>query len=358
MRDAEAVTFAGGRIDRSSGKRTDPAAIAAFAADPAARALALWRGQPLLEASAKARAPSGSAGSRSRPRSSPRPRTRRSFSASRTGLRASPGRSPTGPASATATGPCPSSTPRRTPHPDLPERFVFGDLRSLMAELTPEEAGTAAAAKGILGWHATHRFCANCGARLGGDRRRLAPHLPGLRRPAFPAHRPGRHHADRRGQRPAARALAGLAAGMYSLLAGFMEPGESIEAAVRREVFEETAVRGRAGRLSREPALALPVEPDDRLRRPGATSRTIKLDPVELDDARWVSREDVLAGLAGLDPGPPPRPQGLDRPLPDRALARRPPRLKRRKPDASPRPRAPRRRCLPCPPSPTRCPRR
>ena len=88
--------------------------------------------------------------------------------------------------------------------------------------------------------------------------------------------------------------------GMYSLLAGFMEPGESIEAAVRREVFEETAVTvGRVDYLASQP---WPFPSSLMIGCFGqATSRAITLDPAELEDARWVSREQVLAAFAGLD---------------------------------------------------------
>ena len=53
----------------------------------------------------------------------------------------------------------------RERHPSLPESFRFGDLRAVMAELGPADAAHAAAAKGLFAWHATHGFCANCGAR-------------------------------------------------------------------------------------------------------------------------------------------------------------------------------------------------
>ena len=89
--------------------------------------------------------------------------------------------------------------------------------------------------------------------------------------------------------------------GMYSLLAGFMEPGESIEAAVRREVFEEAGVPvGAVDYLSSQP---WPFPSSLMIGCRGeALARAIARDPVELEDARWVSREDVLAALAGHDP--------------------------------------------------------
>ena len=89
-----------------------------------------------------------------------------------------------------------------------------------------------------------------------------------LRRAAFPARRPGRDHArrvSRASSCSAARRAFRRAA--ISALAGFVEPGESIEDAVRREVFEEAGVRVRRGALRRQPAVAVPLAADDRLPR-------------------------------------------------------------------------------------------
>jgi NAD+ diphosphatase len=87
--------------------------------------------------------------------------------------------------------------------------------------------------------------------------------------------------------------------GMYSCLAGFVEPGETIEAAVRREVFEEAGVRvGKVDYLASQPwafpsSLMFGCHGE-------ALSEEITLDPDELEVARWVSREEVAAAAAGL----------------------------------------------------------
>lgn len=89
--------------------------------------------------------------------------------------------------------------------------------------------------------------------------------------------------------------------GMFSLLAGFVEPGETPEAAVRREVLEETAVRvGPVRYLASQP---WPFPTQLMTAWAGeALSDEITLDPVELEDARWIRREDVAAILRGEDP--------------------------------------------------------
>ncbi len=89
--------------------------------------------------------------------------------------------------------------------------------------------------------------------------------------------------------------------GMYSLLAGFIEPGETIEAAVRREVLEETGVHTSNVRyLANQPwpfpnSLMIGCIAD-------ATSGAITIDPVELEDALWVTREELVAVFAGQHP--------------------------------------------------------
>jgi NAD+ diphosphatase len=89
---------------------------------------------------------------------------------------------------------------------------------------------------------------------------------------------------------------------MYSCLAGFVEPGETIEAAVRREVWEEAGVRvGEVRYLSSQP---WPFPASLMFGCQGiATSEDITIDPNEIEDALWVSREEVMDALAGLREG-------------------------------------------------------
>jgi NAD+ diphosphatase len=88
---------------------------------------------------------------------------------------------------------------------------------------------------------------------------------------------------------------------MYSLLAGFVEPGETVEAAVRREVWEEAGVRvGRVSYLASQP---WPFPASLMLGCRGeALSEAITIDPKEIEAARWMSREEILAAFAGEHP--------------------------------------------------------
>ncbi len=89
--------------------------------------------------------------------------------------------------------------------------------------------------------------------------------------------------------------------GMYSLLAGFVEPGETLEAAVRREVFEETGVTvGQVGYLASQP---WPFPASLMFGCSGeATSTDITIDPNEIEDAIWVSRDEMMTAFAGNHP--------------------------------------------------------
>jgi NAD+ diphosphatase len=97
--------------------------------------------------------------------------------------------------------------------------------------------------------------------------------------------------------------------GMYSLLAGFVEPGEPIEAAVRREVMEEAGIRvGRVNYLASQP---WPYPSSLMFGCSGEALETeITIDPVEIEDARWFTREDILDAFAGRNPAMKPARKG------------------------------------------------
>ncbi|MBP7242819.1 NAD(+) diphosphatase [Amaricoccus sp.] len=297
MRNAEAVTFAAATLDRAAHLRGDPAMQAALAADPEARALPVWRGRPLFDvsdgmtlgwASTAHEVFDGEPGETvflgmldGRPR----------FARELAGWEGPPDLP-------TAGGFLDDS---RTGHPALPPHLVFADLRAVMGGLGAEDAGVAAAAKGILGWHGTHGFCAACGAASEAAEAGWKRVCPVCGAQHFPRTDPVVIMLITHGEDVLLGRAAAWPPGMYSLLAGFMEPGESIEGAVRREVWEEAGVRvGAVDYLSSQP---WPFPSSLMLGCRGlALTREIRRDPAELEDARWVSREDVLAGLTGQNP--------------------------------------------------------
>lgn len=187
--------------------------------------------------------------------------------------------------------------PSEQRHPTI-DAAVFAELRANMTALTPRDAELTATAKAMLGWHATHGFCAKCG------------HASNMAQAGWQRTCPacGAHHFPRTDPVVIMLILRGNSVlmgrspmwpeGMYSLLAGFVEPGETIEAAVRREVFEEAGVTvGAVDYLASQP---WPFPSSLMFGCRGiATSDEITIDPVEIEDAIWVTREDMVDVLAG-----------------------------------------------------------
>jgi NAD+ diphosphatase len=169
-------------------------------------------------------------------------------------------------------------------------------LREAGAFLDDREAGIAVHAIGLANWHATHPRCARCGAATEVAEAGHIRRCPQCRAQHFPRSDPAiivlvTDDED--------RALLGRGAdwppGRYSTLAGFVEPGESLEAAVRREVFEETGVVvgvdiRYAGSQPWPFPSSLMVGFYAR-----ASSTAIEVDDNEISDARWFTRADLLS---------------------------------------------------------------
>jgi len=185
-------------------------------------------------------------------------------------------------------------------HPSVPEA-AFAELRGVMTRLSPRDAELAATGRAIFEWHRIHGFCANCGAPSDVTQSGWQRTCPSCGRHHFPRTDPVVIMLILRGNSVLVGRSPGWPDRMYSLLAGFVEPGETLEAAVRREVFEEAGIRvGEVEYLSSQP---WPFPASLMFGCVGyATSEEIKLDPVELDDAIWMTREEVLEALAGRHP--------------------------------------------------------
>ena len=186
-------------------------------------------------------------------------------------------------------------------HPTLPDHHKFIDLRSIMGELTTGDAADAAAAKGCLEWHRTHGFCARCGKPSEIDQAGWRRKCPSCGAFHFPRTDPVVImlilYKD--------RALVGRQAmwppTMYSLLAGFMEPGETIEAAVRRETLEEAGVP--VGRVRYAACQPWPFPASLMIACVGeAFSDDLDPDFNEIEEVMWIDRGEMLDAIAGNHP--------------------------------------------------------
>ncbi|WP_425071256.1 NAD(+) diphosphatase [Sagittula sp. S175] len=188
--------------------------------------------------------------------------------------------------------------PSEQVHPACPEGR-FAELRRIMTQLSARDAELAATAKAIHGWHDTHGFCARCGSVSEVSQSGWQRNCVTCNAPHFPRTDPVVIMLITHGNRCLLGRSPGWPEGMYSCLAGFVEPGETIEAAVRREVFEEAGIKvGPVRYLASQPwafpsSLMLGCHGE-------ALTDDITIDPNELEDARWLSREEVADAAAGL----------------------------------------------------------
>ncbi len=189
--------------------------------------------------------------------------------------------------------------------------FQALDLRSIaVGGVVPdEEAGLLAAAKSILSWHARHRFCANCGAATSPSQAGFRRDCPACSTQHFPRTDPVVIMLVTRGDRCLLGRQARFPAGNYSCLAGFLEPGETIEDAVRREVREEAGIR--VGRVAYHSSQPWPFPSSLMIGCVGeALDDALAIDRDELEDARWFHRDEVALMMENRHPdglrNPPP----------------------------------------------------
>lgn len=298
MKLAETVTFGGSALDRAAEIRGDDAALERAMADPAARAVLIWRGKPLLCGERQ--------GDLAR-----LPLDHPVLNAA-TGEPILLGREngaalfayellewePEGQDVSTLGA---FADPSKQHHPDLPEDHLFTELRARMFHLSPRDAELAATARAVMGWHRSHRFCAACGVQSDMIMAGWQRNCPACGTRHFPRTDPVVIMLITRGDRVLLGRSPYWPEGMYSLLAGFVEPGETIEAAVRREVWEESGVRvGEVEYLSSQP---WPFPSSLMFGCHGeALSEEITIDPVEIEAARWVGKAELMEAFAGRHP--------------------------------------------------------
>ena len=272
--------FAGPYVDRSSGLRKDAAWIDAALADPATRYVPVWRTQSLVR-----RVPSPGA-----------------VFIERSELR-----------TVTADGPillgvfqgaaCFAVEYDPAHELDPGESAEFSDLRFTGALLPRDEAGLLAYARAMVWWRDRHRFCGACGAPAVAE---SAGHVMACSRAScatqfFPRIDPAIIVLVTDGDRALLGRQASWPAGRYSTIAGFVEPGESFEDCVAREVLEETGVEV----LDMEYHSSQPWPfPSSLMIGYLARARTTAIDcpDGELEDARWFTPQEIASGTPALPP--------------------------------------------------------
>jgi NAD+ diphosphatase len=278
-------TFAGNPLDRASDRRVDPAWIAAKLAAKDSLALAIWNGKPLVE-----KGPEG-------PQIAYLPASMAEELAGGgerllfLGLWKD--------AAVFAIDLEGSADPTEGP---LQGAGAFEDLRAVALRLSAHDAAIAATAKQMFEWRRRHRYCASCGQPSevadGGWKRKC----PACDTEHFPRTDPvvimlavhqGRCMLGRQEAWPA---------GMFSALAGFLEPGENIEEACARELFEEAALEAVSVRYHSTQPWPWPSSLMIGLIAEVANDQAAP-DQTELAEVRWFTKDEARQLIAGTLPG-------------------------------------------------------
>ncbi|MBO0751813.1 MAG: NAD(+) diphosphatase [Bradyrhizobiaceae bacterium] len=181
--------------------------------------------------------------------------------------------------------------------------LIITDLRSaaMRGAVAQQHLPAFAQAKSLIGWHGRHRFCSNCGTPTRIMQAGWRRDCPGCGMQHFPRTDPVVIMLVANGDHCLLGRQPRFGKGMWSCLAGFVEPGETIEEAVRRETLEEAGIRcGPVAYFASQPwpfPMSLMIGCHAR-----AVTTEIKVDRSELEDARWFPRAEVAAMLMHRHP--------------------------------------------------------
>jgi NAD+ diphosphatase len=179
----------------------------------------------------------------------------------------------------------------------------FEDLRLIASLLPPDEAGLLGYARAMISWRRRHRFCGTCGAKTVAAKSGhvLVCTSPSCRHEQFPRLDPAIIVLVSDGERALLGRQESWPVGRYSTIAGFVEPGESLEDAVAREVLEETGIQ--VDSIEYHSSQPWPFPASLMLGFTAhALTQTVRLHDEELEDARWFTRSDVASGVPLLPP--------------------------------------------------------
>jgi NAD+ diphosphatase len=181
-----------------------------------------------------------------------------------------------------------------SPPVELAELGRFRDLRRMALLLDEHDCALLAYAKAMVYWHHRHRFCGDCGgptASVGGGFLRVCVNEQ-CGQQHFPRTDPAIIVLVASGERCLLGRQPSWPEGMYSTLAGFVEPGEGLEAAVIREVQEETGIEVKGMHYFTSQPWPFPSSLMLGFMAQAA-NEAIRVDGDELENARWFTREEM-----------------------------------------------------------------
>ncbi|HET7479904.1 MAG TPA: NAD(+) diphosphatase [Rubrobacteraceae bacterium] len=167
-----------------------------------------------------------------------------------------------------------------------PDGMVLRDLRSLFAGIDEGFFKMAGKAKQVVGWHTTHRFCGRDGTETGPVAGEMAKRCPRCGMIYYPRLSPAIIVLIRNGDHVLLARSPGFPPGIYSVLAGFVEPGEAIEEAIKREVREEAGIEVENIRYFGSQPWPFPNSLMIGFTAEYAGGE-LRIDPTEVEDAGW-----------------------------------------------------------------------
>ncbi len=168
----------------------------------------------------------------------------------------------------------------------------YVELRSVGTLLPAAEGGLLAYARAMAHWHARHRYCGACGTENGIDQGGHARRCPACGNETFPRTDPAVIVLVTHGDRCLLGRSARFPPGMYSTFAGFVEPGESLEDTLARELLEEVGVA--VAEIVYRSSQPWPFPQSLMLGfRACAASEAFRIDDAEIIDARWLARDEL-----------------------------------------------------------------
>ena len=174
----------------------------------------------------------------------------------------------------------------------IPDGFAWKGLRELFGHIDEDLVWVAGRAGQLVNWHRNHRFCGRCGGPTEDHREERAKICPACGLINHPRVSPAIIVAVVKGRQLLLAHAARFPAKFYSVLAGFVEPGETLEECVRREVYEETAIRVKSIRYFGSQPWPFP---DSLMVAFTAKHEAgeIRVNPAEITDAGWFSADHL-----------------------------------------------------------------